>query len=93
MNADPGKPESERLLAANILADFADDQTDVLASLLMDAAPDQFAVLLPKLQAQASGALAILRAELSKTTDDDAAQEGRCRSPQARGARRPPLVR
>ena len=66
---DPGKAESERSLAASILADYAGDRPGVLADLLMDAAAERFAILFPRVQAQASGASAALKAELGKTTD------------------------
>src|SRR5262249_52465663 len=39
---------AERSLAANILADYAADQPQVLAELVMDANEKQFAVLYPK---------------------------------------------
>ncbi len=42
--------ESERFLAARILADYAADRPEMLADLLPDADEKQFAVLLPKLQ-------------------------------------------
>src|SRR5262249_55332344 len=46
------RPDSERSFAANILADYAADNPQMLANLLMDADEKQFAVIYPKLKEQ-----------------------------------------
>src|SRR5262249_36109674 len=77
---DPRKPQSERLLATSILADYASDQPKVLADLLMDAAPEQFAVLFPSVQAHAAQAMATLETELTTTTPPEANTERTARA-------------
>ena len=47
---DTTRSETERLLATDILADYAADQPQMLADLLMDADAQQFAVLFPELR-------------------------------------------
>ena len=63
---DKNKPESERTLATNILADYASNQPNVLADLLMDSGGSPFAVLFDKLKAYQEPALTLLEAELAK---------------------------
>jgi hypothetical protein len=63
---DSKRESSERILAANILADYVSDRPGLLADLLMAADEKQFAVLYPKLKTQGEQALAPLRAELDK---------------------------
>jgi serine/threonine protein kinase/formylglycine-generating enzyme required for sulfatase activity len=53
---------SERTLAANLLADYAADQPQVLADLLMDADEKQFAVIYPKIKDRAEHGLPLLMA-------------------------------
>jgi hypothetical protein len=68
---DPRKPESERLLATSILAEYAGDQPAVLTDLLRDAAPEQFAILLPRVQPHPAQAVAMFEAELTRAADAD----------------------
>ncbi len=63
---NPGRSEAERLLATNLLAEFAAPDPARLADLLMDADEKQFAVLYPKLQVHGPRALAPLKGELGK---------------------------
>jgi serine/threonine protein kinase len=59
-----------RQVAANVLADYADDQPDLLADLLLAADPRQYAVLFPVLQAHRERAAQRMRAELARVADD-----------------------
>jgi eukaryotic-like serine/threonine-protein kinase len=63
---NPDGRESERTLAANILADYAADQPQVLADLLMKADEKQFAVIYPKFKARGEEGLSLLIAEIDK---------------------------
>ena len=53
---------SERILAANRLADYAAGQPQVLTNLLLDADDKQFAVIYPKLKDRAEHGLPLLTA-------------------------------
>jgi formylglycine-generating enzyme required for sulfatase activity len=68
---DGKRRETERSLAADLLADYAADQPQVLADLLMDADEKQFAVLYPKLQVHGDRALAVLHVEVDKKLPPD----------------------
>jgi serine/threonine protein kinase/formylglycine-generating enzyme required for sulfatase activity len=57
---------AERSLAANLLAEYAADQPQLLADLLMDADLKQFGVVYSKLKDQGQQGLSILTSELSK---------------------------
>jgi serine/threonine protein kinase/formylglycine-generating enzyme required for sulfatase activity len=63
---DARRPDSERLMAANFLAEYAANRPDVLAECLKVAEPGQYAVLFPKLAAQGGQALELLEHELDK---------------------------
>ncbi len=63
---DAQRPESERMLATNILADYAADQHMVLADLLMDADEKQFAALFPRVNASGEAGIKPLLAELDR---------------------------
>jgi formylglycine-generating enzyme required for sulfatase activity len=58
--------QTERIVAASILVDYASDQPQLLADLLMDADEKQFAVLCPKVERQRECALAVLEKELDR---------------------------
>ena len=61
------KRTSARTLATNILADYAADQTQVLADLLMDSDEEQFAVIYPKLREHGErGSLHLLTGEIDR---------------------------
>jgi serine/threonine protein kinase len=60
------RADSERSFAANILADYAADDPQVLADLLMDADEKQFAVIYPKLKEQGEKSGTLLTAEIDK---------------------------
>jgi serine/threonine protein kinase/formylglycine-generating enzyme required for sulfatase activity len=64
---DQHRPESERSLATNLLADFAADRPDMLAELAKDADARQYAVLLPRLQEHRERVAALMEQELSRT--------------------------
>jgi serine/threonine protein kinase/formylglycine-generating enzyme required for sulfatase activity/tetratricopeptide (TPR) repeat protein len=68
---DKARPETEHVLATNILADYAKDSPDLLADLLMAADPKAFRTLFPIAERQAEKTLPILRAELDKTATFD----------------------
>src|SRR5262249_8717861 len=53
---------SERILATNLLADYAAEEPQVLADLLMDADEKQFAAIYPKLKDRAEHGLPLLTA-------------------------------
>jgi serine/threonine protein kinase/formylglycine-generating enzyme required for sulfatase activity len=58
--------ETERSLAADVLAAFAYDRPQDLADVLMDAEPAQFATIFPKLKETGEPGLALLLAEIDK---------------------------
>jgi len=57
---------AERYVATNLLADYAADQSEVLADLLLEADDQQFARLYPKVQERNEQARPVLRAELNR---------------------------
>jgi formylglycine-generating enzyme required for sulfatase activity len=61
---DARRREVERSVAADILADYAADQPQLLADLLMDADEKQFAVIYPRFKAQGGQGLQALTAEI-----------------------------
>jgi serine/threonine protein kinase/formylglycine-generating enzyme required for sulfatase activity len=63
--------ETERSLAADILADYAADDPQVLAGLLMDADEKQFAAILAPLKGQGEKGLRFLTGELDKELPAD----------------------
>src|SRR5262249_255576 len=67
------KPErtAERTLAANLLADYAADQPQLLAKLLMDADDKQFAVIYAKFKEQGERGLPLLTGEINKKLPPD----------------------
>jgi hypothetical protein len=67
----PGRRESERSLATEVLADYAADRPAVLADALMSADKQQWARLWPKAQAQREGAVARFTQELGRTLAPD----------------------
>ncbi|VTR92873.1 serine threonine protein kinase : Serine/threonine protein kinase OS=Singulisphaera acidiphila (strain ATCC BAA-1392 / DSM 18658 / VKM B-2454 / MOB10) GN=Sinac_3409 PE=4 SV=1: Pkinase: FGE-sulfatase [Gemmata massiliana] len=62
----PGHKEVERALAADILADYAAEDPQMLADLAMSADEKQFAVIYPKLKAHGARAAVILTSEIDK---------------------------
>ena len=62
---------AERILATNLLADYAADQPQVLADLLMDADEKQFAVIYPKFKEQGEQGLPVLTGEIDKKLPPD----------------------
>jgi serine/threonine protein kinase/formylglycine-generating enzyme required for sulfatase activity len=68
---DSKRRETERSLAAEILADYATDQAPLLADLLMDADDKQFAVLYPKVEHHGAVAPTPLLAEVAKQLPPD----------------------
>jgi formylglycine-generating enzyme required for sulfatase activity/serine/threonine protein kinase len=71
------KQADKQLVAANILADYADDRPDTLADLAADAEPQQYAVLLPVLQKQRNQIIPFLRKELEKPLPPEEQVTGR----------------
>ncbi len=61
----------ERMLATNLLANFAADQPQVLADLLMDADEKQFAIIYPKLKDRAEDGLPLLTAGIDTKLPPD----------------------
>jgi serine/threonine protein kinase/formylglycine-generating enzyme required for sulfatase activity len=76
---DAKRRETERSLAADILADYAADEPQVLAGLLMDADETQFPVIYPKFEAQADRGLPVLSSEIDRklplNAQDDAKEK------------------
>ena len=64
---DDRQTDAERIVAADLLADFAADDLPLLVSLLLDAMPRQFALLWPRLAARPGQTLDLLTAELERT--------------------------
>jgi tRNA A-37 threonylcarbamoyl transferase component Bud32 len=62
---DPERPEAERLLAANLLADYAEDQPALLTEILLEADAVSFGFLFDKLAARRGEVLPLLRRELT----------------------------
>ncbi|MGE3822248.1 MAG: serine/threonine protein kinase, partial [Isosphaeraceae bacterium] len=62
---DERSSESERNLATDLLAQYAQDQPSQIADLLMDAEPRAYAVLFPIAQARAERTLPLFRAEIA----------------------------
>ena len=67
---DAKRPEIERSLATDILAEYAADQPSVLADLVMDADEKQFAVIYPKVQQRGEEGLPLLQGEIKKPLPD-----------------------
>src|SRR5262249_20685335 len=63
---DASRRETERSLAADILADYAADDPQVLADLLMEADEKQFAVIYPRLKEQGEKGGMFLTGEIDK---------------------------
>jgi serine/threonine protein kinase/formylglycine-generating enzyme required for sulfatase activity len=63
---DAGRRDAERSLAAEVLADYAADDTQLLADLLLDADDKQFAVIFPKLKDRGEEAWLLLTGEIAK---------------------------
>jgi formylglycine-generating enzyme required for sulfatase activity len=79
---DGKRPETQRSLAAAVLADYAADRPDMLADLVSDAEPAQFVVLLPALERQRERSIALLKEELALTgalQEKDEAREKRAK--------------
>ena len=64
---DADHQETERYLAAEVLANYASDRPETLAGLLCDADPRQFVVLFPKLQAHGDRAISLLESLMNET--------------------------
>jgi serine/threonine protein kinase/formylglycine-generating enzyme required for sulfatase activity len=73
--SDAGRPDLERSLAADALADFAADNPQVLAELIMNADPDprrrQFATIYAKLATQSAAATPILEHAIEQPLSPD----------------------
>ena len=74
---DGQRPDVERFLAANILADCAAEKSELLADLLMDADARQFGVIYPKLRSHGDRALSLLSAELDRQARLDGDESAR----------------
>ncbi|MCI0463375.1 MAG: SUMF1/EgtB/PvdO family nonheme iron enzyme, partial [Gemmataceae bacterium] len=68
---------TESILAANLLADYAADQPEMLAELIKDADPKQYAVLWPRIQQHRERTIALMHQELAKTAATDATEEAK----------------
>jgi formylglycine-generating enzyme required for sulfatase activity len=63
---DRTRPETDHILATNILADYAREDPDALGDVLMDADPKAFNTLFPVAEQQREKTVAVFQAELSK---------------------------
>ncbi len=72
---DRQRRETERLLATEILAEYANDNPKVLADLLMDGDAKQFARILPLLEGQGKEGVALLQTEVGKRIEAPAPDE------------------
>jgi serine/threonine protein kinase/formylglycine-generating enzyme required for sulfatase activity len=70
-NRDGKRPETQRTLAAEILADYAADQPERLADLLLAGEAHQFKTILPALQKHGPTAVALLEGELDRQVETD----------------------
>jgi formylglycine-generating enzyme required for sulfatase activity len=68
---DKARPETEHVLATNILADYAKDSPDLLAELVMAAVPIAYQTLFLVIEPQAQKVLPVLRAEVAKIATFD----------------------
>ncbi len=68
---DATRPDVQRSLATDILADYAADQPQLLADLLLDADEKQFAVIYPQFKEQGEQVLHLLTDELDKKLPSD----------------------
>jgi formylglycine-generating enzyme required for sulfatase activity len=75
--SDAPRRETERSQAAEVLADYAADQPEVLARLLLDADEGQFAALFPKIRAAGPRGLAVLQTVADRKPAPDAKQGAR----------------
>jgi formylglycine-generating enzyme required for sulfatase activity len=66
---DGDRPETEHILATNILTDYAEDDPDLVADLLMDADPRAYAAFFPIVERHGATTLHVLAAELGKRAD------------------------
>ena len=65
------RPQIERSLAAEVLADYAGDQVKLLADLILHADAKQFAAIFPKLRVHGRRVVALLEAELVREAGFD----------------------
>ena len=72
---DHQRSEAERSIATTILADYASDDAELIASLLLDAEPPAFVALFPKAQAVAYLALTVLESELARKAPPEAKED------------------
>ncbi len=63
---DGDRSVTDRVQAANILSDYADDDPGLSADLLMDSELETFAVLFPVVERQVPRSLSVLEAELAR---------------------------
>jgi serine/threonine protein kinase/formylglycine-generating enzyme required for sulfatase activity len=78
-----GSAEAQHTLAASILADYADDEPDLLARLLQQADPAQFQVLFPAVKAQPGRCVDTFRKVLAAppaSLEGDLRRRTRCRA-------------
>jgi formylglycine-generating enzyme required for sulfatase activity len=71
------RPDSERLFAANILADYAALEPKLLADLLLDADEKQFVVIYPKFKEQGERGLPVLIGAIDRELPPDAKDEAK----------------
>jgi serine/threonine protein kinase/formylglycine-generating enzyme required for sulfatase activity len=66
---------AERILAANLLADYAAEEPQRLARLLLEANEKQFAILVPRLQQAGAAGVPVLEAELKRQPQAKGSEE------------------
>jgi len=69
------RPESKRLLAANVLFDYAGDDPDLVADLMMAADFKAYSILFPLAQRQAPKLVPLFQAEIAKNAGEEKVSE------------------
>ena len=87
---DGNRSESERTQATNILADYASDNTDLLADLLLDSEEKSFAVLMKELRTRQERAMPLLESELARKPGAEVTSDALDKLPSAKLVRRWP---
>jgi formylglycine-generating enzyme required for sulfatase activity len=90
---DKDRAESERSLATSILADYASDQTTVLADLLLDSEENSFAILFDKLKSNLERTVRLMEAELVQKPAPEATTDARDKLAQRQARAAVALVR
>jgi hypothetical protein len=72
---DTGRSESERSFATTILADYASDDSNLLASLLMDADPKAYGTLFPVAERRSRETIPVFQAEIQRKATPEVSEK------------------